>query len=98
MRYTKGKTKHKKNASINHFSKKLKARFNIDLDKNKLEYLIARIKKHDYPILRKQSNRVSIYKAVIDGKEIPVVYDKKRKVPITALKWYMFNNLDEFIF
>lgn len=68
-----------------HFTMRLYERFGLVLTDVGLSMICNQIKSGKATFLRRQSNRVSIWKVKFGGRKIVVAYDKYRHEPITAL-------------
>ena len=79
------KSKGKKKNQIKHARKRFLNRFDIDLNDNQYIQLVNKIQKGRGELVRRQSNRVSIWDIEFEGQMIRVVYDKKTKAIVTAL-------------
>ena len=60
-------------------------RFGEDVSNKDIDDITIMIKKGFTIFVEQQSRRVVVHQVTFRGKEINVVYDKERKVPITAL-------------
>jgi len=79
------KSKGKKKNQIKHARKRFLKRFEIDLNDNQYMQLVNRIQKGRAELVRRQSNRVSIWDIEFEDQMIRVVYDKRTKAIVTAL-------------
>lgn len=68
-----------------HFKSRMQTRFNISLSTKECKDIVLFIQSGKSDLIKKQSNRISIYAMNINDKLVHVVYDKKRKVVVTAL-------------
>jgi len=75
----------KRKTLLRHARQRVLERFGIDFTTEKLSRMVAAINGGKFPLLFKQSNRVAVYKAKIEGKSPTVLYDKVRKCIITFL-------------
>lgn len=76
----------KSTTTTKHFLRRLNERYNIRFKASDIPNIVKKIQSHDFTLVRKQSNRVSIHDVEIDGRKIRLVYDKIRKLPVTALQ------------
>lgn len=72
----------KKQAQKRHGQRRLKARFNLEVDP---EILVQMIQNNEGEFIERQSTRITVWHLLVDGRKIRVVYDKERKVIVTAL-------------
>jgi len=79
------KSKGKKRNQIKHARRRFLNRFDIDINDNQYIQLVNKIQKGRAELVRRQSNRVSIWDLEFEGQMIRVVYDKKTKAIVTAL-------------
>ena len=76
----------KKIVERKHCRKRAQERFGIEFTRDLRENTIFAIKHNIGRMVRKQSNRVSIWEKVVPGHpEIQVVYDKERREIVTVL-------------
>lgn len=75
----------KKLAERAHAKKRALERFSISYNKEVRREIISTIKAGAAILLRKQSNRVSLWKVQVAGQDCKVAYDKHRKEIITFL-------------
>lgn len=68
-----------------HFQSRMKTRFGINLSSKECKDIVDFIQAGKSDCVKIQSNRVSIHAMNINDKLVHVVYDKKRKVVVTAL-------------
>ena len=72
-----------------HFKRRLLERYEFAINDGEIDYLVARIKKNDklIPIeyLQKQTNRLSVFDITYKKINFIGVYDKFRKMLVTAL-------------
>ena len=68
-----------------HAKKRALERFDISFTKNDRKELIQNIQNGVYPIIYRQSKRVYHYSVNLNGKPARLVYDRKRKAPITFM-------------
>lgn len=79
----------KKLAQRAHAKRRAKSRFGIELNRTMRNIIVEEIQKgsSEYvKFLEKQSNRISKFEAVIDGKSVILVYDKIRHNLVTMYK------------
>ena len=71
-----------------HSKNRFSERFNIDLTDEKRLNIIKQIqnrhKDKEAVLIKKQTNRVSLYEVVVEEKVVRVVYDKIRKEIVTG--------------
>jgi hypothetical protein len=68
-----------------HARKRAMERYGIDLSRAKQEEIIGLIKANKAQFVEKQSNRITVFRVVLDDKMFRVVYDKQRKSLVTVL-------------
>jgi ribosomal protein L2 len=68
-----------------HFKRRSSERLGIDLNRHVRRELINKIQRGNLKFIKKQSLRVSIFEAEIEGKICHLVYDKNRKKLVTVL-------------
>lgn len=67
-----------------HFRRRFRERFGIDVHKDLYEKIIKQIRTGKAELVERKSNRVKLYKVVIDETEYQVIYDKLRKTLVTV--------------
>ena len=77
--------KKKKDSELEHFQKRMLERFGISISKNTCKEIVREIQLGKHQLLEKQSLRVKKYLVNIDENLIEVIYDKNRKMLVTAL-------------
>lgn len=75
----------KKTTQRKHFQKRMLERFGITISKDRCQQIIQGIQSCKYQLLEVQSLRVKKYLVDIDGINVEVIYDKQRKMLVTAL-------------
>jgi hypothetical protein len=69
-----------------HFKKRFKERFGIEINRNDIRELVSNIKEGSNVIKSDiLSLRVTAYTMIFKRKRCVILYDKIRKVPVTAL-------------
>ena len=68
-----------------HFKSRMKTRFGIILSSKECKDIVTFIQSGQSDCVKIQSNRVSIHAIKINDKLVHVVYDKNKKVVVTAL-------------
>lgn len=68
-----------------HAKQRLEERYDLKLNRHDIKVLVSKIQCGNARFIRKQSNRVTHWMVNYLGKEIHLVYDKKRQNIITAL-------------
>ncbi len=82
-------SKKKSQNQMKHAIRRIKERFNIELNDNQYTQLCNRIKNKKGSIfVEKQTNRVYVYDIQIEEQTVRVVWDKHRKSIVTALNIY----------
>lgn len=77
--------KKKKESELEHFQKRMIERFGISISKDRCKKIVQEIQQGKHQFLKKQSLRVKKYLVNIDENLIEVIYDKNRKMLVTAL-------------
>lgn len=79
----------KKQNERQHATRRAALRFGIHWNRHKLRQFKKDIANSKWPTIEKQSNRITIFSAVIDEQKVAVVYDKQRKEVVTfmPLEW-----------
>lgn len=79
----------KRKAQIYHTIKRARQRFGIKLTSKNVKDMGKRIRLGKSEPIRSANNNRTFHKLDFKGKEMAVLYDKKRKVPITVMpyKW-----------
>ena len=70
---------------LQHAWKRLLGRFGIALHLTEIEQIVTNIQHNQYPLLTKQSRRVSVFQVTIEGRELAAVYDRDRHAIMTFL-------------
>jgi hypothetical protein len=60
-------------------------RYGFGLTDELLKEIVGKIHRGETRLIDKQSLRVSIHAVMVEGREIPVVYDKHRKTVVSLL-------------
>lgn len=68
-----------------HFKKRVKLRYNLDLNRRQIFEIVAKIRDRDALCLRKYDSGRVLWKVNYEGSWIYVVYDPTLGIPITAL-------------
>jgi len=68
-----------------HAKTRASERFGINFNQQVHDEVIEMIKNGKAKFIEKQSNRITLFDVLIDGKECRVVYDKERKLIVTFL-------------
>lgn len=84
LRSKRNKTDKKKAQKI-HAKRRALQRYSIELNKSLHKDWIHQIQNGVAKFVERQSNRISVYEILVEGKIIPVVYDKIRKNIVTVL-------------
>lgn len=79
------KNRTKARAQFAHTARRLSERFDICMGKQLYGHFVREIQEGTAEFLRKQSNRVTIWRTVYDNNAIVLVYDKIRKTIVTAM-------------
>lgn len=79
------KSKGKRKAQIKHALRRFDERFDLQLNDNQYKQIVNMIQKGRAEFIRKQSNRITHWDVTFQDQVIRVVYDKARKVVVTAL-------------
>jgi len=79
MRFT------KKQAEFCHSFKRVKERYELELNKTEIKEIISLIQSNQAEFVIKESNRVSHFRVPYKDKKLYVVYDRKRHMTITFL-------------
>lgn len=80
----------KRNIDFKHFCARLKERYNMIISRNQYEEIVSNISSNRLQkcYVSSSSIRRKIYKVIIQGQIVPVVYDSKQRSLVTALpKW-----------
>ena len=88
----KKKSLNKEQASRAHFRRRAWQRFELTLSRDDIEDAVAKIKRGESVFVSKQSNTRTLHKVTVGDKEVIIVYDKNRKVPVTALRQEYLSN------
>jgi len=75
----------KKDAQKKHAQQRAKERYGVELNRKIINGLLLQIREGESTFIEKISNRVTKHLVVLDGKEIPVIYDKLRNTIVTFL-------------
>lgn len=75
----------KKQNCKRHFKKRMKQRYGFTINQKNIKQIVGKIRNGESELVERQSNRVSLHRMKFRGKEITVVYDNNRGVPITVL-------------
>lgn len=89
----------KKNAQNAHFKRRMIERYNIFFNRKEKAKVLSSIKcdHEDAVFLYKKSNTRSVWQVEMQGKRIPIVYDRARQNLVTCLTWSMVEeNMKEF--
>jgi len=83
----------KKNAQSVHFKKRMIERYNIYFNNADKRQMIKDVQCNNKEVefLYKQSNTKTVWRILIQNKNIPIVYDNKRQNLVTCLTWKMVN-------
>ncbi len=68
-----------------HFRKRMLSRFNIELTDNDINDIVYMIQSGKSIVIEKQSRTKTLHQIKYKGQTINIVYDKERKLPVTAL-------------
>ena len=60
-------------------------RFGIALKKHQIQEIVKAIQGNKAKFIERQSNRVTVWQIVLDSQIVNIVYDKDRKMVVTAL-------------
>jgi len=60
-------------------------RFDLELTRKDLDFLVQQIQDNKAKFVERQSHRVSVFKILYKEKDMKVVYDKQRKTIVTFL-------------
>jgi hypothetical protein len=84
----------KRQGERRHAKKRLRQRYGINAGSKFLSQMISMIRSQKAVLIRRQSLRVSLYWVTINDVRYKVVYDRKRKMIVTALppKSLLVNN------
>lgn len=93
----KSKMSNKKNALIYHVCKRLKQRYNIEVNEQQIKDMANLCKNNKCQHIEKISNTKSIKIINFNNKTIPVIYDNERHLIITVLTNEMLENREEFL-
>jgi hypothetical protein len=80
-----------------HAQKRAKERFNAELTPEYYDKLVQRIQTGKAEFVARQSNRVTLWRMYVHGKEAIVVYDKKRSKVVTLLTPYLYDFKQELL-
>lgn len=75
----------KARAQFKHAAKRLSERFDIIIGPQLYGHFVEEIQTGKAEFMRKQSNRVTLWRTQHEGQSIVLVYDKQRKTIVTAL-------------
>jgi len=75
----------KKQAQIQHAKRRCAERLGVVISRKDIKDMVNRIQQGDGEFVRKQSNRVTLWKMDIAGQEATVVYDKLRKTIVSVI-------------
>lgn len=75
----------KRISQMAHARKRFKERLDIDFTRAMHYELVKKITRNELEFIKKQSNRISIFKAIINDKTVQLVYDRKRGNIVTVL-------------
>ena len=67
-----------------HFKRRMKERYGIEVSKKDMKEIIRML--NDRTFVKSKSNSRKVHRINFKGKEVLVVYDKNRKVLVTALE------------
>jgi len=79
------KNRSKARAQFIHTAKRMRERFDMTIGRGMYGIFVSEIQTGKAEFMRKQSNRVTIWRTKHDGQSIVLVYDKMRKTIVTAL-------------
>jgi hypothetical protein len=68
-----------------HFKRRMRERHGLWVNNGDLKKIVGAIQGGNCKLIQKQSNRVSVYEIEYEGKELSIVYDHMRSVPVTVL-------------
>ena len=77
---------------MRHAKMRAMERFDIDLNKELHGRIKSKIGSGEFPLIFRQSCRVGLYQAEMDGKRPIIVYDKIRRIVVT----FLFEQYGEF--
>lgn len=75
----------KKNAQRVHARRRMRQRFGIELGEVRRRSIVQAIQSGRARFVRRQSCRVTLWRVEVDGVEVAIVYDSKRKEIVTIL-------------
>lgn len=75
----------KRNAQIKHCWMRGMQRYGVAIGPEENARLVLTIEHQVAGFIERQSNNVTVWEVECQGKKIPVIYDKKRKVIVTCL-------------
>jgi len=70
---------------IKHTAQRLHQRYGIKLSQEVQNSIVHQIRSGKSRFIRAESNERTVHEVVLDDKNIIVVYDKRRQLPITVL-------------
>lgn len=86
----------KKDSQKRHFKKRVKERFDCELNRFDIRNIIQQIREEPYTFRGSISIRLSCHLVRLPDNQLAyVLYDRIRKVPVTALTEAMWNNTVE---
>ena len=68
-----------------HFKRRMWGRFQLDINDDDINEIIEMVQTQNTIIIEKQSRTKTIHQIQFRGKTINIVYDRERKLPITAM-------------
>ncbi len=78
-------TANKSVAQKEHFKKQFLSRYGISLNRHDIKELNSKINTGEYISKLSQTTRVKVYDMVFKGIRCNIIYDEKRKVPVTVI-------------
>ena len=75
----------KRKCELRHVSQRYTERVGVAPSRALITDLINQIQTGEAEFIRKQSNRVTIWRVPHDGSDLKVVYDKQRKMVVTVM-------------
>lgn len=75
-----------------HFQRRAEERLGVSLSRDEVRQIVEFIQSGGAQFVERQSKRCTLWGVCIRGADCVVVYDKKRKQPVTVLRREWFDN------
>lgn len=83
----------KRKSEMGHFRRRARERFGVIVNESEHNALVKRIKRGEFPVVERQSHRVSVFEGELGGQKALLFYDHNRGACITAMTQEMYDQM-----